>query len=472
MSEAPSPEPGFSGIDLARSFLPDWAKPTDSPTRNAPLVERFGERSEDSRPARRGGGDRRDRKPGFDQKGRRPERGSGRRDEQRGGRQQRGDRREEREDRAPAAPVLNGWETAVFPDPRGIEGLSKQLKTGGKAYPLFDVAFLILEKPERYSVHFRRSSAQATPLFQFSGDKSLWLGEAAAIRHVLARHLDKYYRRERVQVDPPKGAYSCVAVCGMSDTVLGPPNYHDYQPRLQRLHAERFSKVPFEVFKSRIRMIKEPEFIEKWKEEQSVRDEFYPLEVPEGTEPEKLADRGAVERHFRSNYASSVITAVGDRAEVPGPAAVQYSDMAVRQLAQKAVGELRRFPLPLAHVVGQELSSKGLQIFKAHENITYVSLARPRYLDRQGTPVAEGLAGILDYLESHASVPRPEQWKALVALRSSIDDEAAREAAVIGDLSWLIHQGHVVDYARRGLEVVRKPRQKPVQSEAPPAASP
>ena len=167
-----------------------------------------------------------------------------------------------------------------------------------------------------------------------------------------------------------------------------------------------------------------------------------------------------------------MIAVVPDQATVPGPVAVHHSDTAVRQLAQHVVLDLRRFPLPLAHVVGHELAAKGLQIFKAHENITYVSVARPRHLDRQSTPVAEGLAGILDYLESHHATPRAEQWKALVELRVSSADEAAREAALAGDLSWLIHQGHVIDYARRGLEAVRKPRQKTAPASGPAVKSP
>lgn len=468
MSESPSPEPAFSGIDLANSFLPAWAKPADASKRKDPLVERFGERSDDHRADARG--EHRGRRPDFPPRGRKPERGPGRRDEQRG-RGRRDERRDERAPAAPPAPVLNGWTAHVLPDPRGIEGLAKQLKSGGKAYPLFDLAFLILEKPERYSVRFERSSDQATALFQFAEDKSLWLSEAEAVRHILATHLEKYYRRERIQIEPPKGAYSFIAVCGMSDTVLGPPNYHDYQIRLQRLHAERFSNVPFEVFKGRVRMLREPEFLEKWKEEQSSREEFSPLDVPEGGEPPKLSDLKAVERHFRSNHASALISLVAGQTEVAGPVAIHQSDTAVRQLSQKSVLELRRFPLPLAHIVGQQLSSKGLQIFKAHENITYISVARPHYLDRQSTPVAEGLSGILDYLESHSSTPRAEQWKTLVSQRAVPAEEAAREAAVAGDLSWLIHQGHVIDYARRGLEAVRKPRQKTAPSPVPPEKS-
>ncbi|MFZ4775083.1 MAG: hypothetical protein ACOYM3_06960 [Terrimicrobiaceae bacterium] len=470
MSDVPPSDPGFSELDLNKIFLPSWAKPADPAARHDPLVARFGNRSDDTRPS--GQGDRRGgRRPDSDARGRKPDRGPGRRDDRQG--RGRNDNRREERSRPPApAPVLNGWSTEVLPDPRGITGLAKQLKTSGKAYPLFDLAFLILEKPERYSVRFRKSSAQATALFQFSEDKSLWLSETDAIRHVLARHLEKFYRREQIQVEPPKGAYSFIAVCGMSDTVLGPPNYHDYQIRLQRLHAERFSNVPFEAFKSRVRMVKDPEFLEKWKLEQSTKEEFYPLETAEGTEPVMLADLAAVERHFRANHAAKLIVAVGEKTDVSGFTLARYSDATVRQLVQYTVADLRRFPLPLAHIVGQQLSSVGLQIFKAHENITYVSVARPRYLDRQSSPVAEGLGGILDYLESRPSVPRAEQWKALLALRVSAADDAARETAVAGDLSWLIHQGHVVDYARRGLEAVRRPQQKPAPKPTPPAGTP
>ncbi len=454
MSESPSSEPAFSEIDLANSFLPAWAKAAD-PSGKSPssLVERFGDRHDEHPGDRRG--NRSEFRPGGRSK---PDRGPRRKDDPRGrGRQDAGRRDERGPARAPE-PVIEGWSVSLEPDPRGIEGLAKQLKSGGKAYAVFDLALLILEKPERYFVKFQRTSDKATRLFQYTGDKSLWLSEAEAARHILEHDLERYYRREVVEVEPPKGAFPFVAVCGMSDTVIGPPNYHDYQNRLRKLHAERFANVPFEVFKSRIRMEKEPAFLDQWKTEQSSKEEFQTLETPEGSEPVKFRDLKEVERHFRAHHAASLIVEAFGGIEVAGPVAVHHSTVTLRQLTQKSVLELRRFPLPLANVVGRELSAKGLQIFKAHGNITYISVARPRHLDRQSNPVAEGLSSILDYLESHPSTPRAEQWKALVAQRTTPADEARREAAVAADLSWLIHQGHVIDYARKGLEAVRKPK--------------
>jgi len=462
MSDTPPPEPAFAGIDLTKIFLPEWAKPEAAGHQQ--IAERYGR--EDSAP--RGRGDTRGRPSGGrgpqdrgQRDGRRDRDGRGQRDSRRS--DNRSDsRRDYREEQRPEpAPVLTGWTATVIPDPRGVEGLTKQIKSSGKAYPIFDLAVLILEKPERYRVEFRRGSPQAPALFRLSLDGSLWLTEKEAIRHALSRHRDKFYRCERVTVDAPKGSFSCVAVCG--DIVLGPPNHHEFQTRLREVHAARFRNLPFEAFKNRVQMVRDPEFIEKWKQDQSSKDEFFALETPEGSEPLKFPDLAAVERHFLANHAAALVTAAESPVELSGSAAA--SSPVVRQIASYAVSDLRRFPLPLAHILGQSFNSAGLQVFKAHENITYVGVARPRHLDRTAAPVAEGLAAILDHLESHPAAPRPDQWKALLALRTTPPDEAAREASLASDLSWLIHQGHVMDYAKRGLEAVHRP--KPLRDGAP-----
>ena len=350
-------------------------------------------------------------------------------------------------------------------DPRGVEGLAKQIKTGGKAYPLFDLARLVLEKSERYRVEFRRDSGPN--LFQVLADGTVWLNENEAVSHVIAHLLEKFYRRERVTVEAPKGSYSCIAECGMSGTLLGPPNHHDYQTKVRKIHAERFGNMPFEAYKNRIRMVKDEATIQKWKDEQTQQDEYYPAVTPEGEDPLKFANLAEVERHFRQNHAATEIVAAGDHVVVPGPAAANDSNSAVVQMVRTSLDDLIRFPLPLAHVLGQDLTSRGLQIFKAHENITYVSVARPKYLDRTATPVSEALSAILEYLESNPTVARADQWKAIVALSPLPEEgaEAKREASVAADISWLVHQGHVIDYAKRGLEVARRPVAAPRQTD-------
>ena len=93
----------------------------------------------------------------------------------------------------------------------------------------------------------------------------------------------------------------------MSGTVLGPPNYHDYQNQLRKLHAERFSRLPFEAFKARVKIVKDEAVVKKWIEDHSFKTEYNCLNVPESL---KLASREEVEKHFRQVHMSNLVKSV------------------------------------------------------------------------------------------------------------------------------------------------------------------
>src|SRR6185369_1426486 len=141
--------------------------------------------------------------------------------------------------------------------------------------------------------------AVAQPLFVCALDETPWLSEEEVIQHVLKNHFATFYQAERTPTDPPKGTYTFVAQCGMSGAILGPPNYHDYQNQLRKLHAERFSRMPFEAFKARVRIVRDEEVVKKWLEEQSYKTEYVCLNMPE---PLRLAGMEAVEKHFRESH--------------------------------------------------------------------------------------------------------------------------------------------------------------------------
>ena len=44
---------------------------------------------------------------------------------------------------------------------------------------------------------------------------------------------------------------------------------HDYQNKICKIHSEKFPHLPFDVYKSRIKIVRDEAVIEKWKEEMS-----------------------------------------------------------------------------------------------------------------------------------------------------------------------------------------------------------
>jgi hypothetical protein len=362
-------------------------------------------------------------------------------------------------------------EVQFRPEDTGVDSLARQIKMTGRAYPLFDIAQLFLQKPERHNLSFSvKKNAEGKivqPLFVCALDDTLWLSEDEAVAYVLDKHFATFYQPERTQTTPPKGTYTFVAQCGMSGVILGPPNYHDYQNQLRKLHAERFARMPFDMFKSRVRIVKDEEVVKKWIEDQSWKTEYNCLNVPE---PLKFATREEVEKHFRATHMANIIRQV-ETHTMSGPASRSLPSRELLRLVRAKWEEQRRFPLQLATVLSQQFASRGLQFFKVNKTVTHVAVARPTYLDIETNPVSENVKRIIDFVNAHPKCSRRDLFNALapsaVATTQAPAEGAApveltpEASAIITDLHWLVHQGHVIEFANGTLETAKKPAPKP-----------
>ena len=476
-------------FDLNKLFLPAWAQePSASKYANYEgETERFDRRRDRDRrgprPPRREGpaGPRRegDRPRGERRGPRRPEGG---RDQAPGGPKADFRRGEPRERRAPRP--LPEIEASLRPEDKGVESLARQIRITGRAYPLFEIAQMILQKPERHQVLFSvKKNPQGQPiqpLFVCALDDTLWLSEDEAIAHVLKQHFATFYQAERTATEPPKGKYTFVAQCGLSGRILGPPNHHDYQNQLRKLHSERFARMPFEEFKSRVRIVRDEEVVKKWVDDQSWKTEYVCLNLPE---PVRLTSREAVEQHFRENHKENIIKSVESHS-LNGAAAHALRSPDLARLVRSVCEDQRRFPLQLATVLSQQFAGHGLQFFKVNKTLTHVCIARPRYLDVAATPVSEGVKRIVEYINAtpkctrkqliEALAPSPPPAPAAEAGAAPVPpvesaEPTPEQTAVIADLHWLIHEGHVIEFATGILETAKKPQPKP---EPKPAAKP
>jgi hypothetical protein len=498
-------------LDLDKLFLPAWAQQPAAKNQFAKYEGRDTAPRDDRRdPGGRRGAPRRDfggasPRPSGGDRGPRPAGGGRpqRRDEGRGtfGGDRRGPRRELRPAAPPAPlPELN---VSFSADEKGVESLARQIKMNGRAYPLFQIARMILQKPERHlltvSVKKNAEGAAIQPLFLCALDDSPWLSEEEATAYALKRHFATFYQAERTPTDPPKGVYTFVAQCGMSGAILGPPNYHDYQNKLRKLHAERFARMPFEAFKARVRIVKDEAVVKKWVEDQSFKTEYICLNVPE---PLKLASMEEVEKHFREVHKANIVKPV-DSVRIPGGTVRDLRSAELVRLLRASWDGQFAFPLQIATDLSRAFATHGLQFFKVNKTVTHVSVARPQFLDLETTPVSTGIRAIVEFINTHPKcsrrklvetlAPSPKRAKAPAApvaapteaapaegqapapqpqpAAPAADEPTAEQTAIIADLHWLIHQGHVLEFADGRLETAKKPLPKPVKPAKPASAA-
>jgi hypothetical protein len=336
------------------------------------------------------------------------------------------------------------------------------LKQSARAYAFFDIAKLVLNKPERHVVKLRRkpgADGKRAPLFLMTIDESVFLTQDDAVRYVFRRHADKVFKELKTPIDPPKGTFSFVSRCGITGVFLGPPNYHEYQARLVRHHQHLLRHIPFEKFKAQIQAVRDPEAVKSWIESMSFKHEYQCLL---DAEPKMFTSRDELEQHFVESHLPQFITSALE-ITISGAASRQLDNRAIATAIREAWEAERRFPLNTANEYRGRLVRESFHFFKHGKGITYVSRIKPNRFESM-SHLTEQVQKIVTFVRTTNGCTR----KQLLELFAGGD-----EARLLADLHWLIQDGYVVEFFNGKLWALAdkppKAAPAPVESAAPAA---
>jgi hypothetical protein len=395
--------------------------------------------------------------------------------------------------------------------------MMEAMKQTQRAYALFDIAKLVLNKPERHVVKFASQPAfdgSRPSLFLVTLGESVFLRQDEAVRFVLRQHAEMIIREKKTPIDPPKGNFTFVNRCSLTGVWLGPPNYHEYQGRLVRHHQQRLRHMPFEEFKSRIQTVKDPEAVKAWLDSMSVKAEY---ECILDAEPKAFATRDELEKHFVETHLAQFITSAPE-VRTSGTASRQLQNPALLETVRLAWMQERKFPLKTANEMRGKLRHEGFHFFKDPKGVTYIGRVKPQRFESIGH-LTDQIQKIIVYLRGHfgctrkqliahfvprsapaapasapvpdsaapapapapteAPAPVPEPIQAEVHMAPAPEQDApvisaqpvSEEDRVLADLHWLIQDGYVVEFSNGRLwALADKPPQPPPTPTPPPAA--
>jgi hypothetical protein len=388
----------------------------------------------------------------------------------------RGDRpRPERQE--PEAPHIEVEPAPVqidfLPEERAFSKIIQQIKQGHIAYPLFGLARMFLERPERHRIRIR-SLDNHTLIYQFSDDGPVAMDASALERIAFNAKKDEFYETRIVEKEPIKGNFTSVARCTLSGKLLGPTNYHAFQPALRGLYEQRFSRrMSFEDYRRSIEISSDPKLVEQWKEEARTSVAFQTKDLENATSFENLA---AVEQHFRTHYLPKLIRGCL-ATEISGEMARHLPDRGIVAAIRKARDRENRFPAQIAGALRHGLNQAGLHVFKHKKRILYISTVRPQLFDSSQGSVAAGLSAILSTVKSYPKISRKQLAekvlsKVIGAKSTDESNEVYQQArtALATNLIWLAKAGHVIEFADGTLDLPLPPRQTD-PAKSPPAAS-
>ncbi|MCG3148453.1 MAG: hypothetical protein PCFJNLEI_01896 [Verrucomicrobiae bacterium] len=395
------------------NLTPDWVK--------APV------KSFDKHP-----GERPDRRSDSRDHGDRPPRP--RRDDRRGPANARGGPRRDRRDQPPRPvsgppPAPLNLEITFLANEQAFAGMVEMMKQTPRAYALFDIAKLVLNKPERHLVKFTRKDGTLYRPLLIEG---VCLAQDEALRHLFRHCPEKIFTQAEKAIDPPKGNFQFVNRCGFTGVILGPPNFHEYQSRLIKHHQQRLAHVPFDQFKSRIETTRDPEIVKAWVESRSKTIEYTCLLDPE---PKIFTDRSELEKHIREHHLPALVAAANE-VQVSGPASRQIENHRLLEALRRTWEEERKFPLRTVNVLRPHLVKEGFHFFKHKKGITYITRIKLNRFESIAH-LTEHVQKIILFLRANPDATR----KQLAAHLAPVD-----ETLLAADLHWLIQDGYVVEF--------------------------
>lgn len=355
----------------------------------------------------------------------------------------------------------------IYPEEKPFTVLAKAIKNSARTYVLFDIAKIILEKPERFNVVISPlqkkdkagkpipSEAPLPPFYVSVPDGIPFRNEQDAVAHVLKNHLDKFFNCEEIEIDAPKGNFTMIAKCGFTGEVIAPPNYHGYQQALRDHHAANLPRMAFEKFMSRVETVSDPELIATWVDKMKKVTRYTLKDRREG-DPESFDGAGSAKAFLVASRKESVVRQ-SKQVRIAGTLVEKMPIGPLKTSIESEIAFQRKFPLNTANGFRGRLRHLGFSLYKkGSKGITMVCGVKRKFRT-PGSVFSETIQHVFDFLEKNPgtdlkelpskmlgietpSAPASENPEAAVALPAE-ENAAAKE--LVGTVRWLVTEGYV-----------------------------
>lgn len=415
-------------------FTPDWAKAKPDDKSKFARFEERGERNE-----------RRERPERRERREERPPRENFKRDERRAPQR----RNEERAPRQFIKPM--DAEVRILPAQNELGPIIRKIQTSHCAYPLKKLAYFFLEHPAACVLRVtpnKVDGAAEVAFYQCKACGFVAFSEDELVQHILAAHLGDYYDAKEIECEPPKGAFNCVAKCGITGELLGPPNLHGFDALVRERVRTRFANMSELEYRSRIEMVRDSESVEAWRATATKKTVYLPkvteptAPVAEGEEapaPVEL-EREQAEMEFRRNVLPGLMNITNKSVDITAEQALKVTNKPFLFACRDALRQEQRRPASLFYALRGAFHHRKLAFFRANDprGPEFVVSVIGQALDK--AHAIPELAAIVEFVESKGLTSRGEIVEALAK------NDDAKKAEILTHLNWLAEKGHLVEF--------------------------
>lgn len=360
---------------------------------------------------------------------------------------------------------------SFYPEDDPFTALVKAIRTSCKTYELFELANLILEKPERFVAVISPKNAKENPslkLFVSPVDGMPFEKEEQAIAYTLKNHVTKFFDIEEIEVEGPKGSFPVINRCGFTGELLGPPNYHRYQDLIKEHYANNLSHIPYEKFLAKIETVKDEELVKAWVEKMT-KSKRYTLKDSKEGEAQVFETWEDARAYLLANRKKDLVRE-SNMVRFHGSLLGNMPKGDIRKTLEMSLKEQRDFPLDTANNIRGRLRRMNLSIYKkGARGITYVCAVK-RKIRQEGVNFTDNLEKLMNFIQKNPYCIASKLPELYLGINQQIPESESSETSkpsedlpektkeqqalirqLMLDLRWLVSEGYVTEYGNGAL---------------------
>lgn len=329
-------------------------------------------------------------------------------------------------------------EVKILPETKALGTIIRKIQGDTHAYKLKDLAYFFLDNPE--SILLKITPKDETKFFQCKICGFASTNEAEVLEHVLSSHLGEYYDAKEIDCEMPKGNFTCVAKCGLSGVLLGPPNIHEFNAVVKEMIRTKYPTMSEADYRARIEMVRDTESIEAWRQG-AVKKTVYFQKGQAEVEGAMQFTRSEAEGEFKRIVLPSLVESPKNlmiKANVAATSPVKPLVWAVND----AIAAERRAPYAMMFALRGAFHHRKLNFFRANEAKGPEFVLAPELKAFDAEHAIAELASASRFLEAHPCLDKSEFPAEIPEFEKH--------------LNWLVSTGHAVAFTNGVFSAVEK----------------
>ena len=342
-------------------------------------------------------------------------------------------------------------EVKVLPETKALGTIIRKLQGDTHAYKLKDLAYFFLDNPSSVLLKITPkakqgdSSATSQPrnLATFHQCKACGFAstnEGDVLEHIATAHLGEYYDSKEVECEPPKGNFNCVAKCGLSGVLLGPPNIHEFNAVVKEMIRTKYPEMSEEQYRAHIEMVRDADTIEAWRKGATKKTVFF----AKGTADQEGApslSREQAEGEFKRTILPSLIDQPKNLM-ITAEVAMKSPVKPLQWAAKDALEAERRAPYNMCFALRGAFHHRKLKFFRVNDSRGQEFVTNVEYKEFDADHAIPELAAAAKFIIEHPCCDKTEFPQDVADFEKHIE--------------WLVSTGHVVAFTNGVYSAVEK----------------